>query len=344
MVMRFLTTFFILAVIFACISVQAEPDEDSKPLVIGVVKFKSTTSLDGDVIAGLFSTQLARSSELTVVERTQLDKILEDQRLDISGFIDEETAKQAGGLLGTTHLLMGEITADENLMVVNIRLVDATTGQVVFSDRTVTSADAYLNTIINMGCDLAYKLTGEMPALGGEGFVPQEMLEAIGKSEADPNLLFKKSAYRLLVEINKKGDSPVYHIGDTLSMSVKPERDCYLYVFNISETGGVKVIYPNQVARDNFVKAGQVVRFPPEGAPYKWTLGAPAEGLEYIIAVATELPIEFVPGFSKLLEDEAFPTITDDSNDFLTKQINVTLVDENKDEFGVGFIRYYLAE
>jgi hypothetical protein len=36
--------------------------------------------------------------------------------------------------------------------------------------------------------------------------------------------------------------------------------------------------------------------------------------------------------------------IAGDSNTFLAKQINVTPVDENKDDFGVGFIRYYLAE
>ncbi len=346
MLLKYLMASIIIIVFSAHGNVVAQtfPIDSDRSLVIGVVKFSSTTSIDGETAAGLFSTQLARSSKLTVVERSQLDKLLADQRFDISGFVDEATVKESGKLLGTTHLLMGEITSDANLTIIAIRLVDGETGEVVFSDQAITDNDAYYHTIINMGCDLVYKLTGEMPSLGGEAFVPLEMLEVIGRNEADPNKLFTKSAYRLKVDVNKEGDSPVYHVGESISLSVKPERDCYLYIFNISKTGGVKVIFPNQSARDNLVKQGEIVQFPPKGAHYKWTLGEPAEGLEYIVAIATDLPIEFVPGFSKMLADEDFPTIASDSGGFLTKQINVTLIDDYKAEYGIGFVRFYLAQ
>lgn len=330
----------LMLLVFGTLAEESEPGE----LRVAVLPFSSSADLDGAVCAELFATQLARSSKIIVVERSKLDAILKEQRLQASGFVSSETASEIGELSGATHLLMGEVSEDAKTIVISARLVDVESGVVVLSDLAPGSREAYLHTVINMSSDFVYLLTGEAPSLGGESLVPPEMLRAFQGFEENPNALVEESDFRLTVKLNREGDTPVYHLGETLSISAEVERDSYVYIFNISGAGGVKVIFPNQAVRDNFVAAGGSVHFPPEGANYEWELGAPAEGLEYIIAVATEVPVEFVPAFEELIAANAFPEIADDGGLFLTKQINVKLKEEKADTFGFGFVRFYLAE
>jgi len=341
------TGYCVLAFLFLVLLAGAGANNvstEDKPLRIAVLPFAVSGDFDGVICASLFAAQLARSEKITVLERARLEDLLSEQHLQLSGFVDPEAVVNVGKITGAAYLLMGEIVEDSNTIIISTRLVDCETGEILLPDTASTGRDAYLHTIINMACDCVYALTGDVPSLGGESLVPQEMLDAMGDFKGDPNALMKNSEFGVKVALNEEGDTPVYHLGKNLSIKVTVERDSYLYIFNISKTGGAKVIFPNMGARDNFIRAGQSVVFPAADATYEWTLGAPAEGLEYIIAVATETPVEFVSGFSDLIANNAFPEIGGSGSEFLAKQINVTLKAEKAHSFGFGFARFYLAE
>lgn len=60
-----------------------------------------------------FTNQLINTKRFEVVDRQALGRILEEQKLAISGLIDESSAPQIGKLLGASALIFGRITQDQ---------------------------------------------------------------------------------------------------------------------------------------------------------------------------------------------------------------------------------------
>jgi len=80
---------------------------------IAVVPFTSTNQrsdmasrIQAQVITGLTQT---RDPFLRIVDRENMERILEEQRLGLSGVVDEQTAVQVGNLMGAQAVLMGTL-------------------------------------------------------------------------------------------------------------------------------------------------------------------------------------------------------------------------------------------
>ena len=65
----------------------------------------------GRAAADELATQLVQSGKYTVIERAQLDAILQEQNLGASGAVTAATAAKVGKLLGVQLILTGSITA-----------------------------------------------------------------------------------------------------------------------------------------------------------------------------------------------------------------------------------------
>ena len=74
---------------------------------IGISKFDNPKNITG--IEDLFAQQLIKKG-YTTVERSKLDKVLSEQKIQASGLTDPDTAKKLGQLLGVDGLLIGEVT------------------------------------------------------------------------------------------------------------------------------------------------------------------------------------------------------------------------------------------
>lgn len=72
----------------------------------------------------------------------------------------------------------------------------------------------------------------------------------------------------------KRGNA-VYRIGESIYIYVRVNQDAYVYLFNINADGRIDPILPNPYERDNFLRAGETRRFPPEGARYRYTITGP---------------------------------------------------------------------
>lgn len=88
----------------------------------------------------------------------------------------------------------------------------------------------------------------------------------------------------------KKQGTSVYQIGEPIFIYVNVNQDAYVYLFNINADGRIDPILPNAFERDNFLRAGETRRFPPEGARYRYTVTGP-EGEDRILAVASKRPL-----------------------------------------------------
>ncbi len=61
----------------------------------------------GEIIAEWLITSMANTGRFEVVERAQLQKLLHEQQLGISGMINQETAAKMGELLGVKVIVSG---------------------------------------------------------------------------------------------------------------------------------------------------------------------------------------------------------------------------------------------
>ena len=85
----------------------------------------------GYAVSELLIPRFVKSAEFVVVERTALEKLLDEQRLHLTGLIDPDTAVKMGYLIGAKTVLLGSVEEIGGKYLVNARLVDVDSGEVV---------------------------------------------------------------------------------------------------------------------------------------------------------------------------------------------------------------------
>ena len=132
---------------------------------VGVAEFKNESGAAwwtggvGWELSGMLSHELSSTGSFRVVERAKLENVLEEQNLAASGRVRSGTGASIGKLTGADYLVMGTVTSyeentastgggisfkgislggkkSEAYIAVDVRVVNATTGEVDFS-RTV---------------------------------------------------------------------------------------------------------------------------------------------------------------------------------------------------------------
>ncbi|ADY25809.1 PEGA domain protein [Deinococcus proteolyticus MRP] len=109
----------------------------------------------------------------------------------------------------------------------------------------------------------------------------------------------------LSVQVNVDKDTtgnavPTYRVGEGIRLSVKTNRDAYVYLFNVDAAGKVSQILPNRLDQgDSFVRANTVKTFPPANAAYTFDVEGPA-GLNKVLALASlnELSLNDISRFA----------------------------------------------
>jgi curli biogenesis system outer membrane secretion channel CsgG len=153
---------------------------------IGVVDFQNKTTYGanrlGTSASDILITELAKSNRFIVVERDKLDKLMEEQKLGMSGAIDPGTAAKMGKILGLNAIVTGAISqfgetteGSEYLITqskrqvvkctVDIRVVDVETGQVLYADSGAGLARKHTGGVLGLGTRAGYDETLEGEAL-----------------------------------------------------------------------------------------------------------------------------------------------------------------------------------
>jgi len=150
--------FAVATLLFSTAAFAAKPS-------MGVAEFRNDTSAGwwyggaGRDLAGMLTNELASTEKFRMVERDKLGPVLEEQDLAASGRVSKSTAAKIGKLTGAQYLVMGTVSSfeektqgggggisfrgislggkkDEAYIAVDLRVVDTTTGEVMFT-RTV---------------------------------------------------------------------------------------------------------------------------------------------------------------------------------------------------------------
>ncbi len=163
------------SVVAQSIRPQIVAQNQQQKLTISVPSFKNETggnwwwwsSNTPKQLADALSNELSSTGNFTVVERQKLGAVLSEQELAELGLVNTETAAKKGNLTGAKYIVLGKVTSyDENVttesggqsggfnigiiniggssqkseqeayVAIDLRVVDSTTGEVVYS-RTV---------------------------------------------------------------------------------------------------------------------------------------------------------------------------------------------------------------
>ena len=78
-----------------------------------------------------------------------------------------------------------------------------------------------------------------------------------------------------------------YRHGESLTLTVDVTEDAYVWVFDTGTSGKVHQLFPNRFASDNFVRAGESLAIPHEGAGYQLLVSHP-KGAELLTVIASK--------------------------------------------------------
>ena len=96
---------------------------------------------------------------LQLVERAQIQKVIKEQNFQASGSVNKSTAVQAGKILGVAYLLVGDIYVLNDELIINARLTNTETGDVVFAKKQEGKTVGWLTLKTIIAKDLATSLS-----------------------------------------------------------------------------------------------------------------------------------------------------------------------------------------
>jgi len=160
--------------------------------------------------------QLVNLRRFRVIERSALDKIMEEQKLGLSGFVDEETAIKVGKLAGADVIILGNINMQVGFVKVSARGIDTETSVLIVA-KEADSGNTNIETIENLVEQVAVDIYNDLPLV--EGIVMEvednQIILSIGS-----NVGVRKGTKCVAYKEGKKYYHPVTK--EVLGMNVTP--------------------------------------------------------------------------------------------------------------------------
>ncbi len=129
--------------------------------------------LTEQALSGLYK-YILDSKKYTIVERTQIEKVLDEQALQLSGLIEQNEAINIGKLLGVDKLIVSSFSKlSSNTYALSLNVIDVITGEIELSDQE--SQTGTLPVDLAMWCISKirdkYPLTGKILGEVGNSYV-----------------------------------------------------------------------------------------------------------------------------------------------------------------------------
>jgi len=112
------------------IASRVAKEQKTKLAVVPFRELGGEPTVLGTYLAEKLVTDLVNIGNLDLVERSTLDKVMGELKLNSSGAVDPATAKQVGKLVGANAIITGTITEFQSFISLNCRLIDTQTGRI----------------------------------------------------------------------------------------------------------------------------------------------------------------------------------------------------------------------
>jgi TolB-like protein len=146
---------FVPALLLAVAAASPAASADFKKTKIAVLDFQmqgeqGETKDLGKIVAEWLITGLVETGRFDVIERRLLEKLLEEQKLGVTGAIDPTSAAQLGKILGVKTIVSGTVTSLEGYTEINARLINVDTASIVAAEKVRASSAGKLRDLVAM--------------------------------------------------------------------------------------------------------------------------------------------------------------------------------------------------
>lgn len=154
---------FILALLLAAgMTVRAATNG---VLTVAVFDFESKDEAVRDLgpkVATLVNATLSAEPQIITVERAELDKVLGEQELGLSGTVDPSSAAKIGQLTGAKVLVTGRVFKADNQTIIVAKVIGTETSR-VYGEMVQGGSSA---TLVNLSSGLAMKIAADVSDKG----------------------------------------------------------------------------------------------------------------------------------------------------------------------------------
>jgi TolB-like protein len=135
-------------------------------LRIAILPFENRGSAESMDLLDKLITVFVNLDRFKVLERAQLEKVLQEHQLGMSGFLDATTAAEIGKGIGVDAVVTGSISWNQAEVGVDARFIDTETAAII-SARDAYARSTDLRSLNEMLEQLAEKFRGDLPVVMG---------------------------------------------------------------------------------------------------------------------------------------------------------------------------------
>ncbi len=151
---KIIPPFLIISIILLMFQSQVlAASSDFKKTKIAVLDFQLEgqgfeTQDMGVIVAEWFTTALVKSGRFEVIERGLLKKLLDEQKLSMSGVVDASTATKIGKFLGAQTIISGSVMKLQNIIEINARIIDVQTASIIAAENVKSTTTVKLQDLV----------------------------------------------------------------------------------------------------------------------------------------------------------------------------------------------------
>jgi TolB-like protein len=154
-----------LSVLF-CVTlflVSAASAQIKPTIAVLSLEAKNVNKETADAVADILSTELFNSQRFNVIERQAITRILEEQKLQMTGVTDMNQAVEIGKVLNVAKIMIGSVSRLGDTFIVNTRLVDVKTGALELAQnaKSTRGEEGLTSAISELVANISQKVTVE---------------------------------------------------------------------------------------------------------------------------------------------------------------------------------------
>lgn len=164
--MRTYTTVFAATLLGVAVAVQDAPAQTPADVpTVAVFDFtgfmlgEAGNSVNlGKAVSAMLISEFSGREGMRVIERAQLNELLTEQKLALSGRVEESSAVEVGKLLGAQYVFYGQVSSIADNLRSDIRAVDVETSQVISVLKKMDKTSELLSVVVWLADEFSKQL------------------------------------------------------------------------------------------------------------------------------------------------------------------------------------------
>jgi len=242
---------------------------DFKKIKIAVLDFqvqgeKFETEDIGKIVAEWLITALVKEGRFDVIERRLLEKILQEQKLGVSGVVDSESIARLGKVLGAKIVVTGSVMKLREFVEVNARLISVENASIIAAEKAKSASTSRLEELVTKMAEMIisdFPLEGYIVERGENNIVTIDLGKFAGAKVGKRFIVFKEGKAIKHPKTGEVLDIERIEVGEIEVRSVKEKTASGVILM---ESPGQKIEYGHMVRSTVEAAAGASLSSLPE--------------------------------------------------------------------------------